>query len=83
MPELENFFWEDHAIDYYLNLKTSDIYLFMLRETLTHKEDEKQKCENPLWLSRLKAQYIVLQDMGLIPSLTQWVKNLVLPQAVA
>ena len=55
----------------------------MLRETLTHKEDEKQKCENPLWLSRLKAQYIVLQDMGLIPSLTQWVKNLVLPQAVA
>ena len=37
--------------------------------------------EIPLWLSRLRTQYSVFKDVGLIPDLTQWVKDTVLLQA--
>ena len=37
--------------------------------------------EFPLGLSRLRAQHSVYEDAGLIPSLAQWVKDQVLPQA--
>ena len=36
-----------------------------------------------LWLSGLRAQHCVWKGKGLIPGLTQWVKNLALLQAVA
>ena len=34
-----------------------------------------------LWLSRLRTRHSVYEDAGLIPCLTQWVKDLALPQA--
>ena len=36
-----------------------------------------------LWLSGLRTQHNVCEDVGLIPSLTQWVKDPVFLQAVA
>ena len=42
-----------------------------------------QKMEFPLWLNGLRTWLSVLEDVGLIPGLAQWVKDLVLlPQAV-
>ena len=37
----------------------------------------------PSWLSRLRTQHSVPEDVGLIPGLTQEIKDLVLLQAVA
>ena len=39
--------------------------------------------EFPLRLSGLRTQHSVSENAGLIPGLDQWVKHLVLPQAVA
>ena len=39
--------------------------------------------EFPLWLSGLRTQHSLHENAGLIPGLTQWVKNPALPQAVA
>ena len=36
-----------------------------------------------LWLSRLRTQHSVCEDVGSIPGLTQWVKDLILQQAAA
>ena len=36
--------------------------------------------EFPLWPSGLRTQHCVLEDTGLIPGLTQWVKDLTLSQ---
>ena len=41
------------------------------------------KTEFPLWLSELGTCNSVCEDAGLILGLTQWVKDLVLPQAAA
>ena len=38
--------------------------------------------EFQLWLSRLRIQYSVREDVGLIPGLGQWIKDLALLQAV-
>ena len=35
----------------------------------------KNTKEFPLWLSRLRTQHSVHEDEGLIPGLTQWVKD--------
>ena len=35
-----------------------------------------------LWLSRLRTQHSVCEDVGLICGLAQWVKGSILPQAV-
>ena len=39
--------------------------------------------EFPLWFSELRTQHSVREDTGLIPGLTQWVKDLALRQAAA
>ena len=39
--------------------------------------------EFPLWYSRLRTWCSLCEDVGLIPSLTQWVKDPVLPQSMA
>ena len=39
--------------------------------------------EFPLWLSELRTQHSVHEDAGLIPGLAPWVKEPMLPQAVA
>ena len=39
--------------------------------------------ELPLWLRGLRTQPNVCEDVGSIPDLTQWVKDLVLLQAMA
>ena len=61
----------------------------------SQKEREKQKVieekiiknfpnlEFPLWLSKLRTRHRVSKDAGSIPGLTQWVKDLVVPQAAA
>ena len=36
-----------------------------------------------LWLSRLRTQRGIHKDRGLIPGLTQWIKDRALPQAAA
>ena len=36
--------------------------------------------EFPLWLSGLRTQYSLCEDVGLIPGIAQWVKDLALPQ---
>ena len=44
---------------------------------------EKRKLrELPLWLSRLRTRCSLHKDVGLIPDLAQWVKDLELLQAV-
>ena len=35
--------------------------------------------EFPLWLSRIRTQSFLYEDVGLIPGLTQWVKDPGLP----
>ena len=42
---------------------------------------KKEKEEFLLWLSKLRTRHSVHKDAGLIPGLTQWVNDLVLPQA--
>ena len=42
----------------------------------------KENMEFPLWFSRLRTQYCLCEDAGSIPGLTQWVRDLVLLQAV-
>lgn len=37
--------------------------------------------EYPLWLSGLKTRHSLHEDVRSIPSLAQWVKDLILPQA--
>ena len=37
--------------------------------------------EFPLWHSGLRTRHSVHEDVGSTPGLTQWVKDLVLPQA--
>ena len=38
--------------------------------------------EFPLWLSGLRTQFSVCEDVGLIPALAQWVKDPALPRTV-
>ena len=59
------------------------IYLgFMLDPPLTDVAMNKlSHWEFLLWLSGLKSQHSVHEDVGLISGLSQWVKDLTLPQA--
>ena len=44
---------------------------------------DKDNREFLLWLSGLRTRHSVCEDVGSVPSPTQWVKDLALPQAVA
>ena len=53
------------------------------RCTIDRERDAEKNCEEPLmWLSRLRTQHSTCEDVGLIPGLTPWVKDLLLLQAV-
>ena len=41
------------------------------------------KSELPSWLSWLRTQHSLHEDVGSVPDLAQWVKDPVLPQAAA
>ena len=56
--------------------------LLLLRKVITFK-NYKTQWEFPFWHSRLRTWHCFHEDMGLISGLTQWVKDLALPQAVA
>ena len=43
----------------------------------------KAPWEFPLWLSRLRNQHSVHEDVGLIPGLAQWIQDLALLQGEA
>ena len=43
-------------------------------------EFKNEFSEFPLWLIGLRTQHSVCEDAGLIPGLTEWVKELALPQ---
>ena len=43
----------------------------------------KKEWEFPLWLSGLRTQHSVYEDVSSIPGLTQWIKDLALPQVAA
>ena len=45
------------------------------------KGDNENTREFLLWLSGLKTQHSVHEDVGLISGISQWVKDLTLPQA--
>ena len=42
---------------------------------------KNSKAEFPVWLNRLRTQHYLCEDAGLIPGLTQWVKDPALLQA--
>ena len=44
---------------------------------------QKHNAEFPLWLGGLRTRCCLCEDAGSIPSLSQWAKDLALPQAVA
>ena len=46
-----------------------------------HTPQQNKRKEFLLWLSRLRTKHSVHEDMGSIPDLTQWVKDLALPKA--
>ena len=51
-------------------------------KTHTHKEGKNPLFrEFPLWLGGLRTQRCLCEDVGSIPGLDQWVKDLVLPKA--
>ena len=54
--------------------------LFLCKITL---KNLRVLLEFPLQLSRLRTQHSVYEDVGLIPGLTQWIKDPALPQAAA
>ena len=55
-------------------------YVVMIRKNKT--EAIKKNIEFSLWLSMLRTGHRVLEDAGLIPGSTQWVKDPVLPWAM-
>ena len=54
-----------------------------VKEKENDEVNTKEEWEFTLWLSRLRTRHCVPEDAGSILSLVQWVKDLVLPQAVA
>ena len=57
------------------------LYCFILDKTKKHAKLNKM-LEFPLWLSGFRTRHSVHENMGSIRGLTQWVKDLALPQAV-
>ena len=58
--------------------------MFLIASTTSLVSDFKKVVvqDFPLWLSRLRTQYSAYEDVGSIPRLTQWAKDLALLQAV-